>query len=309
MNGDGAVVRHIRANGHSLGEQIPGKEAWLSKIPAFHELRVVFESQPGLLWCFMEPIERPSVTNGLVREGRELQNIVRQLHAQPGWRDGGPIRYMVWGATSPGIFNLGGDLKFFGQAIRNQDREALVAYATACIDVVHANIVNLELPLVTMSLVEGDALGGGFEKALSTNIVIAERNARFGLPEVMFNLFPGMGAYSLIARRLGAAQAKRMVLSGRLYTAEDLYDMGLVDQLAEPGQGREAVYHYVDRHKDRYAAQRALFEVDQRVNPVSYEELIDIAMLWVGNAMALSETDLRRMERLASAQERRRRPN
>jgi len=52
---------------------------------------------------------------------------------------------------------------------------------------------NLFLPLTTISLAQGDALGGGFEAALSCSVIIAERRARFGFPEVMFNLFPGMG--------------------------------------------------------------------------------------------------------------------
>ena len=50
---------------------------------------------------------------------------------------------------------------------------------------------------------------------LSFNVIIAERQAKFGFPEAMFGLFPGMGAYSLVARRVGAALAEEMMLSGR----------------------------------------------------------------------------------------------
>ncbi len=86
-------------------------------------------------------------------------------------------------------------------------------------------------------MVHGDALGGGFETVLSCDVVIAERGAKFGLPEVLFNLFPGMGAYSLLCRRLDGARAQKLMLSGRIYTAEELEEMGLVDLVVEPGEG------------------------------------------------------------------------
>jgi DSF synthase len=188
---------------------------------------------------------------------------------------------MVWDSKIPGVFNLGGDLRLFSRLIREGDQAGLLAYATACVDVVYNNIVGLGLPILTISLVEGDALGGGFEKALSTNVLIAERGTRFGLPEVLFGLFPGMGAYSLISRRIGSAQAKRMVLSGRVYCAEELYELGLVDVLSEPGEGRQTVDDFIARNTRHHAAQCAVFRADQRVNPLAYEELYDIALIWV----------------------------
>jgi DSF synthase len=56
------------------------------------------------------------------------------------------------------------------------------------------------LPILTVGLVQGAALGGGFEALLSFDYVVAERDATFGLPEILFGLFPGMGAHSLLSR-------------------------------------------------------------------------------------------------------------
>ena len=282
------------------------KQHWLQGCRGYRELQIEFEPAHGILWAFMDPKDRPCVTSVMVREGRDFQESVRKLFDDLETRRTKPVRYMVWGSRHPGIFNLGGDLSLFASLIRDRDRDSLLDYAITCIDVVHGNIVSLDLPIVTISLVEGDALGGGFEKALSTNVMIAERGTKFGLPEVLFNLFPGMGAYSLLARRIGDAQAKRMVLSGRIYSAEALYEMGLVDVLAEPGQGRQAVYDYIGRNARRHAAECAVFQASRRVNPVTYDELRDIALMWVDTALDLTESDLRKMERLAAAQERRR---
>jgi DSF synthase len=110
------------------------------------------------------------------------------------WR-GAPIEYTVLASDVPGVFNLGGDLDLFLRLIEGKDRAGLVAYGKACVHVLHRNYVAHDLPITTISLVQGDCLGGGFEAALSSDILVAERHARFGFPEIVFNLFPGMGAY------------------------------------------------------------------------------------------------------------------
>ncbi len=291
----------------NLPDAISGqtRDEWLARLGNLSQIELTFDDQDKILWCFMSPTARPSVTLELARESRTLQRSVQQLFREQPGGAGAPFRYMVWSSKVPGIFNLGGDLQLFVELIRKRDRERLLEYATACVDVVYLNTINLELPLITVSLVRGDALGGGFEAALSSNLVIAERSAKFGFPEMLFNLFPGMGAYSLIERRIGAAQAERMILSGRIYGADELYELGLVDVLADDGKGDDAVYEYIDQFGRRHTAHRAVYRVRRRVNPVPYEELLDVTHVWVEAALSLEESDLRRMERLAAAQDRR----
>ena len=64
-------------------------------------------------------------------------------------------------------------------------------------------MTNFGLPIVTISLVRGNALGGGFEIALSGDVIIAERSAMMGFPEILFNCFPGMGAFQTLSSRVG----------------------------------------------------------------------------------------------------------
>ncbi len=125
--------------------------------------------------------------------------------------------------------------------IREGDRDGLFDYARTCIDILHASATGYGLPITTIALVQGEALGGGFEAALSANILIAERGARFGFPETVFGLFPGMGAFSFLARRVAPALAKRIIVSGKVYTAEELYQLGIVDQVVADGEGEESV--------------------------------------------------------------------
>jgi DSF synthase len=197
------------------------------------------------------------------------------------------------------------DLSFFIKSIRARDVEALRSYAHDCVDVAYHMTMGFHLPVITIALVQGDALGGGFEGALSFNVLVAEKRAKFGLPEILFNLFPGMGAFSFLSRKLDVTRAHKMILSGRVFGAPELYEMGLIDILAEDGRGEEAVQEYIAHNRRHHTVHRRVREVGMRVNPLSLEELRDVTDIWAEHAMRLQETDLRNMERLAAAQLRR----
>jgi DSF synthase len=268
------------------------------------EMRASFDPKAGLLHCRFAFRGRPSFTPALIADIDRIQDLAAAYQADDGV--GNPIRYICWASDEPGIWSAGGDLELFSELIRSRDRARLMAYARSVISAGYRNHLALELPMVTVALVQGQALGGGFEAALSSNILIAERRARFGLPESLFNLFPGMGAYSYLARRIAPALAERMILSGRLYTAEELYELGVVDVLCGDGEGERALYGFMARTEQAHAMQRAVLAARRRINPISIEELETIAEDWVDLAMGLGQRDLSIMARLVSAQNRRR---
>ncbi len=269
---------------------------------SYQQMSTRFDSDYGALWCYMEPKPRPCFNPALLAEIGRFVSAIGLVNQGAG--GAGPVRFTVLASRSPGVFSLGGDLALFVDSARAKNRDALRRYARSCVGIVHSGIVGYGLPVTTISLVQGDAMGGGFEAALCNNVVIAERSARFGLPEVMFNLFPGMGAYSLLARRVGPVRAERMILDGRLYDAAELHEMGVVDILAEDGEGEKAVYEYMAQHARRRNAFQSVMKIRQRVNPITLEELHDIADLWVDAAMKLEAKDIRLMERLVRAQDR-----
>jgi DSF synthase len=268
----------------------------------FTELTVRFEADQGALWCMFNHTERPCFTPRLLDQIRCLQTRIEQ-----GLGDSAdsPLRSVIWTSSVPGIWNLGGDLALFTRLIREGAEAELRRYAYTCVDAVYHNLTKADLPFLTIAMVHGDALGGGFETVLSCDVVIAERGAKFGLPEVLFNLFPGMGAYSLLCRRLDGARAHKLMLSGRIYGADELEAMGLVDLVVEPGEGPDAVRDYLERNRRRHDTLCALSRVRQHCQPVSYDELIAVTSLWVETALRLDDADLRRMEHLVRAQQRR----
>jgi DSF synthase len=270
---------------------------------AYDTIEVELDPDLPMFWCWMCPTGGPIVTNELLMD---LKTMHRSLPSILEAQSARPVQYYVFGSRARGTYSLGGDLSFFAECIRTGNRTAVHRYAHHCIDVVWQHVIAFNYPLITMALVQGDALGGGFETALSCDVIIAEKQSKLGLPEVLFNLFPGMGAYSFLTRRIGPAEAHRMVTSGTIYSAEQLHAMGIVDVLAEPGEGAYAARDYVKSNQRRHNAQRAANLARKRVNPVTESELRDIVDVWVDAVFRLTETDLRRMARLVAAQERRR---
>jgi DSF synthase len=269
----------------------------------YTELDASVAQEDGALWCYMKPRERPSFTRQLLADLSRLQKLITDLFADTD--DGGaPFTHLVFGSREPGVFNLGGDLTLFSQRIMQHDRAGLLNYANACVDVAFANHDGYGNRIMTVALVQGDALGGGFEAALSCDLIVAERQAKFGLPEILFNLFPGMGAYSFLSRRVGARKAEELILSGRVHTAEEMHGLGIVDILAENGGGERAVREHIARNRAKHNAHSAVCKVRRRVNPVTIAELRDVTELWVDAALHLTEQDLRKMAKLAAAQAR-----
>ncbi len=266
----------------------------------YGQLDTRFDEKTSCAWGRMRAAPRACFNPGLLRDLLAWCDAVAEQIDDPARPD---VLYMVTASATPGVFNYGGDLSRFAELIRARDAEGLTRYALACVDAVHRNAIHLGKPgLKTVALVQGDALGGGFEAALSANVLIAERGSKMGLPEILFNLFPGMGAMSFLGRKVGFHKAEEIILGGKVYLAEDLREMGVVDVLAEPGTGERAVEEYIRRDMRSRNGALALRQVREEIQPISLRELQRVAEIWVEAALRLGPGDLRMMERLVARQ-------
>ena len=271
-------------------------------ISNFEQIKTRFDSEFGVMWSIMQPEPRPcfnkTCLNELLQYHHYVQNSQGEIFSQGKVQK---LNYSVFASGVDGVFNLGGDLTAFRELIMDQDRESLLAYAKLCIESIWI-LYNMEAPVTTISLVQGQAMGGGFEGALSTHIMVAEKSSLMGFPEVLFNLLPGMGALSFLSRKIGMPMAEKMVRSGKIYTGEELYQMGVVDVLAEDGQGEYALNHWIKKNHRSLNSFQAINRAKQRVNPLTDTELYDITEIWVDAALRLDERNLKVMDRLVRAQ-------
>ncbi len=267
------------------------------------QLHARFDRSTRAMWSHWTSAPRPCFNSGLLTDIRAYYSFLAESGGMIDCGDAEEsIDYVILASGMPGVFNLGGDLDLFRQKIDNRDRTALATYGRACIDVLYRNYIGHGLPVTTVSLVQGECLGGGFEAALSSDVIVAEKKSRFGFPEILFNLFPGMGAYSFLDRKVGQRTAEQIISSGKIYTAEEMRDLGVIDVVAEDGAGNEAIATLIKQRSRARNGLAALAATRRRVHQISYEELIDVVGIWVEAALRLTPRDLKLMQRLVSRQ-------
>jgi DSF synthase len=269
----------------------------------FETLDIDYDRETQSVWMSYKASAPHSYSLKMLAEIADVRESLRALFGSPAI-ERHPIRYFVMASKKPNVFSLGGDLASFAAAIRRRDLDSLYHYGHVAIDVIHGLTASFDLPIVTLSVVAGQCLGGGFEGALTTDFLIAESDAKLGVPEQAFNTFPGMGAVTLLTRRVGSALSEQIISSGAAYSGTEMHDMGVVDVVAPPGRLRETALAWMLEGEERWLRRRALAQTRRQCFPVEHEELIKIVELWAECSYNVLEQDLRHMERLVAAQKR-----
>lgn len=171
-------------------------------------------------------LDRPRAMNAVSTElATRLAEACAALAADP------DVRATVLTSSSERAFCVGADLKE-----RNALSDAELARHRPLARAGYTAV--LELPMPTVAAVHGYALGGGFELALSCDLIVADPSAVVGLPEVSVGVVPGGGGTQLLPRRVGAARAAELTFTARRVEAAEAQALGLVDQLADEGGDR-----------------------------------------------------------------------
>jgi len=270
-------------------------------IPAYKELNIKYETDTATIWVGMNPIGRQCFTLSMLMELHDLVHMLNEYGSlDPANLDS--IRYFVLESDHPEFYNLGGDLEYFSELVKQQDSGKLRDYAIVCIDLIYWVLTGGRHQITTIANVTGDALGGGFEAALACNYIIAEKQSIFSFPESLFGFFPGMGGYELLERSSGALEAERAFTTAKRYSAQELKLMGGIYSLVEKGQGRQAIEKLIVNKEKNQNPHRALRLIKQRSQSITYESLEYSIDLWVETAMTLNEKQLRMMALLTRRQ-------
>jgi DSF synthase len=267
------------------------------------QLAATHDTQLRAMWLRWNPAPRPNFNLSLLEDLARYCDFMAQSGAGIESDTGSHrVDYAILASGVKGVFNLGGDLDLFTRLITSRDHDGLLSYGHACIDVLYRNYISHGLPITTISLIQGECLGGGFEAALSSDVLIAEEGARFGFPEILFNLFPGMGAYSFLERKIGSRKTEELISSGKIYSASDMLELGLVDVVAPDGGGEPAVASYIRARRHSRVGLSGLAAARRAVHALEYDELSRVVGVWVDTALRLSSRDLKLMQRLVSRQ-------
>lgn len=172
-------------------------------------------------------LDRPEAMNAV------STGMARALAAATGeLADDETVRAVVVSSSHDRAFCVGADLKernrFTDEELRAQRPLARAAYGGV-----------LDLPVPVVAAVDGFALGGGFEIALSCDLIVAGEGATVGLPEVSVGVIPGGGGTQLLTRRVGWSRAASMIFTARRLTAAEAHELGVVDEVVGAGGARD----------------------------------------------------------------------
>jgi enoyl-CoA hydratase/carnithine racemase len=172
-------------------------------------------------------LDRPDAMNAISTAfAREIAAVTRALADDP------TVRAVVLTSTHERAFCVGADLKernsFTDADLMDQRRVTPDAYGGV-----------LNLPVPAIAAVDGFALGGGLELALSCDLIVAGGSATVGLPEVSVGVIPGGGGTQLLTRRVGWSRAASLIFTGRRVGAEEAHRLGVVDELVPAGGARD----------------------------------------------------------------------
>lgn len=185
---------------------------------SYNNITIEIEQNIALL-----TINRPQQLNALNKETiSELGNAFQQLEANP------EVRTIIVTGSGEKAFVAGADIKEFYEFSPHEGKQLAAIGQQQLFDIVE----NLTTPVI--GAVNGFALGGGLELAMSCHFRIASDNAKLGLPEVTLGVIPGYGGTQRLAQLVGKGKAMEMIMTAQMISAADAYSYGLVNQVTSP---------------------------------------------------------------------------
>jgi enoyl-CoA hydratase/carnithine racemase len=164
-----------------------------------------------------------------------LEKVLDQLDLERG-------RALIIHSSIAGGFCAGADLReFYAGFMAIPDLERRSAEVSAFVDRIHQVMNRFDaLPLTTIGAIHGVCFGGGFELALTCDLLIADKTARFCFPELRLGLLPGFGGIPRLKRDVGNAVVRDLLLTGRSLNAKKAQSIGLVSQMVAQGKHLDA---------------------------------------------------------------------
>ena len=178
---------------------------------------------------------------------------------------------IIYSQLNPG-FSAGADLREIYFETQGKDTAAAAASVRDLLERTHHVMNTLDAsPLTTIAAVHGVTFGGGLELALTCDLIIADKTARFCFPELRLGLIPGFGGIPRLKRDLGNAVVRDLLLTGRSFNVTKAQQIGLVSQVVAEGHAlrvARGTASQLTKFDRRTAAEAKKF-----IKPIPYEEL------------------------------------
>jgi enoyl-CoA hydratase len=190
---------------------------------------IVYEKSEGIATI---TLNRPEALNAFSKEV-----VSEVLQALEDIRSDESVRVVILTGAGEKAFSAGADIKAMIGMNASKARELSLMGEKLCLA-----LENLEKPVI--AALNGYALGGGLEVAMSCDLRIASENSRVGQTEINIGLIPGWGGTQRLTRLVGRTKAKEMVFTGKMIDARTAEQLGIVNMVVPADKFREAVRQF-----------------------------------------------------------------
>lgn len=264
-----------------------------------HSLTLSYHADAAVIELALMSPETPTFTIATLDA---FQVFVEDVRASARATQGRPWRYFHLTSLDPRTFSMGGDLQTIARIARERDRAEAREYGRKAAEVIYGLWNSFGLDLITTACVAGKAFGAGFEAALACNRAVAHHAASFCLPESRFGLFPGMGATSLLQRRLGQQAMEAMIAERSVMTAQDALRAGLLQTLCPSDPAAMEMGAAAAGGESRWATLMDCRTKTKAREAFSLDEVVSTTTRWAECVVSLPPADLEALERVARMQ-------
>jgi len=204
----------------------------------FEFKRLIYEKKEGVAWITLNNPKRHNALDCEMRQ--ELKALLEDAGKDES------VRVIVLKGSGK-AFSAGADLRVY---LGLKPLDAMKWLKEVGTSLVITKIIR-DIPKPVVAAVHGYCLGGGFELAMSCDIIIASEDAVFGQPEVNVGLIPGGGGSQRLPRLVGEKKAKELVFTGDMVSAKEMMELGLVNKVVPSNKLIDAVNEFAEKIKSK----------------------------------------------------------
>ncbi len=272
-------------------------QLWRGLNKEYKQLTTCYDETDKTLWC---TYKSPFFTPELLKDMRAMQDAIVSI-----FEDNEKFipRFIVWRSQDPNLFNLGIDLEHVIACIKAKDYTELEFYLQSCLDVLYINAMNLDLPIVSFSLISGRCYSLGFDMALSADIIVAADNARCGFPEVKYSLLPPMLNFVRLLKQLSRNEVTNYLFEGKVLQKDLLEKTELIDFFVPDYSHAEAlIKKEIKKRQHKHSLNVSLYKVARQAVYPHYSEFKKYIEEWLDIATRLKHQEILKLEKIYEAQ-------
>lgn len=277
----------------------PSWNIWHKLSCNMDEIESLYDPKNKVLLIELKHHDSPTLTLKALNCIYEMQNIIVSFFER--FPNASP-HYVIWASANQKAFCLGLDMSYIFESIRSNNEKMLRKYIERCADVMFINYHNLDLPLINLAVIDGNAYGGGLSFALSSDVVFARDNIACCLSEIKCNILPPIGAlfYSL-KLKIDDHQIDELFSKRHEYSINELIKIDAVNFHYKTDPTR-LIDTFVNKSSKHFSTYSSLYKQRKKSSLLGQSYIPAFVDMWLASAFNLTDKEHKRLEKIVDLQ-------